>query len=291
MNQRVGLIGLGRMGLPIAKTLMAAGFEVVATSRSLGSREAAKGAGVLIVDTPATVALHVEFVLISVFDTSAVEHVVRGEDGLLSTLSEGTVIVDLGTTGLDATLVLAEQVTRRAAMFVDAPVSGGTRGASEGRLTIMAGGTQAAIEKAGEVLKSLGKLNHMGPVGAGQSTKAVNQLVLGQTLVAVAEGMTLARRLNLDPAAVREALLGGFAESRVLLEHGKRMVESNYTPGGSVAVFHKDLRLVRDLAEGIGLRLSGLLLAEYKYNQAMSRGMAGLDQSAVVELYKESLEA
>lgn len=287
MTQRVGLIGLGRMGVPIAKTLMTAGFEVIATSRSLESREVAKEAGVSIVDTPAAVASCVKFILVSVFDTSAVEHVVQGEDGVLSTLTEGTVVIDLGTTGLDATLVLAEQIAQREAMFVDAPVSGGTRGASEGRLTIMAGGTQAAIEKAGEVLKSLGRLNHMGPVGAGQSTKAVNQLVLGQTLVAVAEGMTLARCLGLDPAAVREALLGGFAESRVLLEHGKRMVESNYTPGGSIAVFHKDLRLVRDLSEGIGLHLSGLLLAENKYNQAILLGMANLDQSAVLELYKK----
>ncbi|MDR3435720.1 NAD(P)-dependent oxidoreductase [Telmatospirillum sp.] len=285
MNNRVGVIGLGRMGLPIARTLISAGFDVVATSRSASSREAAKADGLFIVDTPAAVAAETGIILISVFDTAAVEAVIRAQDGILSSLSKGSVVVDLGTTAVSATRALADELAERGSSLVDAPVSGGTRGAAQGSLTIMAGGSSAAIEKVRPVFECLGRLNHMGPVGAGQSTKAVNQLILGQTLIAVAEGITLARGLGLDPAAVREALLGGFAESRVLAEHGKRMVEENFTPGGSVAVFHKDLRLVEALAHETKLDLPGLRLAEKSYAHAMSNGLAGSDQSAVVQLY------
>lgn len=273
------------MGLALARTLAAKDFEVIATSRSAASRSAGRMDGITVVESPADVCEGASVILLSVFDTAAVQSVVCGDGGILTSLADGAVVVDLGTTAIAETLHLADKVRQRGGMFVDAPVSGGTRGAREGSLTIMAGGSVDAVEKASAVLRCLGRLNHMGAVGAGQSTKAVNQLILGQTLIAVAEGLILARRLGLDAAAVREALLGGFAESRVLAEHGRRMVTDNFTPGGSIAVFHKDMAMVRDLVERMGLPLTGLLHAEQRFAASMEAGLADLDQSAIVKLY------
>ena len=285
-SSTVGFVGLGRMGLTLAKTLRRTGFDVIATSRSSGSRGAAAVDGIRVVDQPVEVARGAEIILVSVFDTAALEAVVRGANGLLTDLRPGTMVVDLGTSGLSVTHALAKGIEARGGFYIDAPVSGGTRGAAEGRLTIMAGGTEEAIERARPVLEALGRLNHMGPIGAGQSTKAVNQTILGQTLVAVAEGMTLAKRLGLDPARVREALMGGFADSRVLAEHGRRMVEEDFTPGGSIAVFSKDLKLVRMLLYEIDLELPGMANADDQYAQAMHDGLSDLDQSAIVTLYE-----
>ena len=285
-SSAVGLVGLGRMGLPLAKTLRRTGFDVIATSRSSGSRGIAAAEGIRVVDQPAEVAQGADIILISVFDTAALEAVVCGPGGLLTGLDRGTMVVDLGTSGLSTTYALAKEIEARGGSYIDAPVSGGTRGAAEGRLTIMAGGSEEAIEVARPILEALGRLNHMGPIGAGQSTKAVNQTILGQTLVAVAEGMTLAKRLGLDPAQVREALMGGFADSRVLAEHGRRMVEGDFMPGGSIAVFSKDLKLVRNLLCEVHLELPGMVNAEERYAQAIQAGLSDLDQSAILTLYE-----
>jgi 2-hydroxy-3-oxopropionate reductase len=216
----VGVIGIGRMGLPIVKTLKRAGFDVVATSRSQASRASAAAEDIKVVDTPCGVAEKATLILISVFDTAALEEVIQGEDGLIDSLQAGSIVIDLGTSAISETLKLATLIEDAGAFYIDAPVSGGTRGAAEGKLTIMAGGEHSAIDAARPVFEALGRLNHMGRNGAGQNTKAINQLVLGQNLIAVAEGMTLAKQLGLDPRQVREALIGGFAESRVLIEHG-----------------------------------------------------------------------
>lgn len=284
----IGVIGMGRMGLPIAQTLERAGFTVVATSRSQVSRANAEAQGIRVLDTPREVARHATLILTSVFDTDALRDVVAGDDGIIASLQPGSIVVDIGTSGIVETRELAATVQAAGGSYIDAPVSGGTRGASEGKLTIMAGGTETAVDAARAVFDALGRLNHMGSIGAGQSTKAINQLVLGQNLIAVAEGMALAKRLDLDPGQVREALMGGFAESRVLLEHGRRMVEEDFTPGGSIAVFSKDLRLVNSLLDQLDLKLSGLSNAHDQYERARRLGLSDKDQSAIVTILGKS---
>lgn len=278
----VGVIGMGRMGLPIAQTLKRTGFDVLATSRSQASRVLAAAEGITVLDTPREIAENAKLIFISVFDTAALKEVIQGEDGLISELQVDSVVADLGTSDISETRKLAALIEEAGAFYIDAPVSGGTRGAAEGKLTIMAGGQPSAIDLARPVFEALGRLNHMGPNGAGQSTKAINQLVLGQNLIAVAEGMALAQQLGLDPRQVREALIGGFAESRVLVEHGRRMVEEDFTPGGSIAVFSKDLRLVRSLLRQLNLEFSGLSNAHDQYEHAMQAGLADRDQSAII---------
>lgn len=281
----VGLVGLGHMGMPVASTLARAGFEVVATSRSADARAAIEAQGMVTVASPAALAAEARIILVCVFDTAALEHVVRGDNGLLAGLAPGTVVIDLGTSAVDATIALAAAVESAGGDYIDAPVSGGTRGAAAGELTVFAGAKPEVLEHARPVLEALGRVNPMGGVGSGQSTKAINQLILAQTLVAVAEGLSLAQRLDLDPARVRDALAGGFADSRALREHGRRMVEQDFEPGGSVAVFLKDLRLVRELVERRDIDMPGLATAYERYERAAKDGYAGLDQAAVFKLY------
>ncbi|MTJ81924.1 MAG: NAD(P)-dependent oxidoreductase [Telmatospirillum sp.] len=284
MTTAVGVIGLGRMGLPIATTLKTAGFDVWGTSRSTEARLKAAGTGLSILDTPAEVSGMASYILISVRDTAAVLSVVRGDAGVLSTLRTGCVVVDLGNTELVATLALARDVGRYGAFLVDAPVSGGPGEAAAGTLSMMAGGAADAVGQVAPVLNCLGRLNHVGDVGAGQSAMAVHQLILGQALVALAEGVVLARSLHLDPSAVLEAVVGGISSSHILERLGKRMTQERFSSDGSLAAMNRDLGRILELARDAGLPLPGLRLASALYGRAVSLGMSGLDKSAIIRL-------
>ncbi len=287
MTVTVAVIGLGRMGLPIAERLYRNGINVIATSRSAETRENARKAGFAVVDAIPQAVAAASTVLVSVFDTAALTATLTGTEGIFASARKGTVIVDLGTSDVDETKQLAAEAEKQGYFYVDAPVSGGTRGAEGGTLTIMAGGRPEAIAQAQPILDILGRTNHMGQSGSGQITKLVNQLILGETLVAVAEGLNLAIALGLEPGRVREALLGGFAESRVLREHGQRMVDQNFEPGGSVAVFSKDLGLVEKASAQLPVSFPGFDVAQSVYRRAVETGLSNRDQSIIFECYKD----
>lgn len=287
MTVTVAVIGLGRMGLPIAERLYRNGINVIATSRSAETRENARKAGFAVVDAIPQAVAAASTLLVSVFDTAALTATLTGTEGIFASARKGTVIVDLGTSDVDETKQLAAEAEKQGYFYVDAPVSGGTRGAEGGTLTIMAGGRPEAIAQAQPILDILGRTNHMGQSGSGQSTKLVNQLILGETLVAVAEGLNLAIALGLEPGRVREALLGGFAESRVLREHGQRMVDQNFEPGGSVAVFSKDLGLVEKASAQLPVSFPGFDVARSVYRRAVETGLSNRDQSIIFECYKD----
>lgn len=255
---RVGFIGLGIMGRPMARNILRAGFPLVVQSRSPGPVEELAAAGARAAGDPAEVAATSDVAIVMVPDTADVEAVLDGPRGLLAGAHPGLIVVDMGTHDPSAMAALAERCAEVGADLLDAPVSGGEVGAREATLSIMVGGFESALERARPVLAAMGsRIVHIGGTGAGMVAKACNQLVVGSTIEAVAEALTLARAVGVDAARVRDALLGGFAASRVLEVHGLRMLERDFTPGGRVAIHEKDARIILETARRAGVDLPG----------------------------------
>jgi len=285
---KIGFIGLGLMGKPMARNLHAAGADVSLTSRSSGPAEELAGEGMTALATPREVTKASDLVIIMVTDTSAVDKVLHGPDGVIAGLAPDKTIIDMSTTKVRETREWADEVKAAGAFYIDAPVSGGTVGAEAGNLTIMIGGASDALATAMPVFEVLGQnITHIGDVGAGQVTKTANQAIVGMTLAAVAEGLTLAARAGVDPAKVRTALLGGFAESRVLDLHGGRMVEREFTPGGRASVHHKDILQALELADQIGLDLLSTRTNLELWQKMMDRGWQDLDQAGIIRAVEE----
>lgn len=289
---KVGFVGLGLMGRPMARALADAGAALVAHNRSPGPVEelvrerSARGAGVGIGGSPAGVARATDVVVLMLTDTPAVDAVTRGPDGLLEVVGPDHLIIDMGTTAVADTRRLAALVAERGAEWVDAPVSGGTTAAAAASLTIMAGGSERAFARAMPLFRAMGRrITHVGAAGAGQVAKAANQVIVGLTIGAVAEALALARAAGVDPARVRDAIRGGFAESRVLELHGERMTTGNFAPGGRVATQLKDLRQALELAEASGLSLPAVALCAALYAELAAAGDGALDHAALYRLY------
>ena len=281
----VGFIGLGLMGRPMSLNLMKAGARLVVHSRSRGPVDEMAAKGMTPADTPAAVARQAETVIVMASDTSAVEAIVAGENGLLGAAGPPTMVIDMGTTAVMASRRLAEAFAEAGAAYVDAPVSGGTVGAETGTLTIMAGGADAAVELAMPLFQVLGqRITHVGGPGTGQVAKAANQVIVGLTIGAVAEALTLARRAGVDPEKVREALQGGFADSRILELHGARMTSRDFRLGGKSATQRKDMALALELAVELGLELPATALNLDLYDRLIDAGFGDLDHSALVRI-------
>jgi 2-hydroxy-3-oxopropionate reductase len=249
MSERIGFIGLGVMGKPMARNLLARGFQLVVHSRSRGPVDELAAAGAQTASSPADVARQAKVVLTMVPDSPDVVAVLEGQDGVFSALQPGTLIIDHSTIAPSVARRLAERASSLGAAMLDAPVSGGEIGAINASLSIMVGGDEAAFARARPILEAMGNAERIiliGPSGAGQLCKVCNQMVIGGTLAAVSEAFALARKTGVDPAKVRAALLGGFASSRVLEAHGERILQSNYKPGFRTRLFAKDLRIAAD---------------------------------------------
>jgi 2-hydroxy-3-oxopropionate reductase len=249
MTDPVGFIGLGVMGRPMARNLLARGFSLVVHSRSQGPVEELVAAGAARAASPAAVAQQATCIITMLPDGPDVEHVLASSNGVFSSVQPDSVIVDMSTIAPRTAQRLAQAAGSLGASMLDAPVSGGEIGAIDGTLSIMVGGDPVALERVRPVLEAMGnpeRIVHIGASGAGQICKACNQLVIGGTLVAVGEAFALARKAGVDPARVRAALLGGFAASRVLEVHGERILENNFTPGFPARLYRKDLRIVLD---------------------------------------------
>ena len=282
----IGVIGLGLMGLPMARQLLAAGFRVKVWNRSMQKVELLVKEGAEKADSVAALAATVDVVILMLADTPVVEEIMRGKDGVLEVLSPDTLVIDMGTTAVVNTRALASDVIAQGGSYLDAPVSGGVIGAQAGNLSVMAGGSLGVFKAALPIFEALGKkITYVGESGSGQIAKAANQVIVGLTIGAVAEGLALAAAAGADPAKVREALDGGFASSRILEVHGQRMVEQAYPAGGRCSTQRKDMQQALDLADLIGLQLPTTKLCRDQYDKLIADGDADLDHSALYKLY------
>ena len=280
----IGFIGLGLMGKPMARNLMQAGAKLVITNRSQGVIEELAREGMTPAASPRAAAEASDAVICMLSDTPALEQVLMGEDGVFNAASQqGKLVVDMGTSKLLVTRMLAAKAQELGADYVDAPVSGGTLGAEAGNLTIMAGGADDAFARALPILQVLGgKITHVGPTGAGQVAKAANQVIVGLNIGAVAEALSLAQAAGVDPGKVREALGGGFADSRILEVHGLRMVEGKFTPGARCPIQRKDMDQAMELAEHLGIELPATALSRDLYDRVIAAGDGDLDHAGLI---------
>ncbi|MBT8333542.1 MAG: NAD(P)-dependent oxidoreductase, partial [Deltaproteobacteria bacterium] len=260
-GKTIGLIGLGLMGRPMSINLLKAGARLIVTNRSPEPRLEIAKQGATAFETPAEVAGKADIIICIVSDTSAVESTLFADNGVLQSLRAQTLFIDMGTTSMKATKTFAQAVSERGGYYVDAPVSGGTIGAEQGNLTIMAGGSDKAFTMALPILQVLGdRITHVGSTGAGQVAKAANQVIVGLNIGAVAEALALAKAAGVDPGKVREALKGGFADSRILEVHGQRMVLGTFEPGAKSTIQRKDMHQALELAASLEIDMPATAL-------------------------------
>ena len=280
--QRVAFLGLGTMGAAMAANLARAGFPVVAWNRTPGRAPELQELGVSMASTPAEAASSAEIVVVCVSDTPDVEAVLFGPDGVVEGAASGTLIVDCSTIAPSGSWDFAARLRERGLRMVDAPVSGGSEGAKNATLTIFVGGDERDVEHARPVLNALGRtITHVGPIGAGQAVKAVNQVILAGTYLGVAEGIVLAIKAGLDVEQVAEALGGGAAQSWVLANRAGRMIDNDYPLGFKVALHRKDLGIALDLAGQLGAALPVSALAAQLETGLVAAGHGDDDMSAL----------
>jgi len=288
MAERIGFIGLGIMGKPMARNLLTAGLDLVVHSRSPGPVDELVAEGATRASSPREVASSTDAVITMLPDTPDVELVLFGEGGAGEAIRAGSLVIDMSTIRPSAARDAAERLAERGAAMLDAPVSGGERGAIDGTLSIMVGGTDDVFRRARPLLHILGdRVTHVGSAGAGQVAKACNQLIVGATIQAVAEALVLAAKAGVDPATVREALLGGFAGSKILELHGQRMLDGEFTPGFRSALHLKDARIVLDTAGTIGAPVPSFAVAAQAFERSVEEGLGDLDHAALVTLLED----
>lgn len=284
----IGFIGLGIMGRPMALNLLKAGFSVTVWARRAASMQPLIDAGAKAAANPAAMAAQVDVAISMVADAPDVEAVLLGGQGLAAGQKTGLLAVDMSTIAPAAARSIGARLEAAGLAFVDAPVSGGEVGAIAGSLSIMAGGSDAAFALAQPVLAAMGKnVVHVGPVGAGQVAKACNQIVTGMGVLAVAEAMAFAQKAGADPTRVREALMGGFAASRILENHGQRMLDRQFKPGFKAWMHQKDLNIVMQSAHELGLMLPGAAITAQMFNAMVGSGRGEEDSIAVLKLLEQ----
>lgn len=282
MTEQIGFIGLGIMGRPMALNLARAGYRLHVHARRAESMRPLIEAGATACASPAELARQSDVIFTMVSDTPDVESVVLGEQGVLAGARAGSVLVDMSTISPAATRQLAERLAERGVEMLDAPVSGGEAGAIEGVLSIMVGGARSTFERVLPLFEVMGRnIVHVGGHGAGQVCKSCNQILVGTTIAGVAEALLFARASGVDPGRVREALLGGFAASRVLEVHGQRMIDQAFAPGFKARLHGKDMRIVTEAARELGLALPVAALVEQYLNALVGQGDGELDSSAI----------
>jgi 3-hydroxyisobutyrate dehydrogenase len=281
-DRRIGFLGLGTMGAAMAANLARSGFEVTAWNRTAGRARDLDGIGIRRAPSPADAAAASDAVVVCVSDTPDVEAVLFAADGVAVGARPGTLVIDCSTIAPAATRVFAERLATSGVHLVDAPVSGGSEGAQKATLTIFVGGDPEDAERARPILAALGKtITHVGPIGAGQAVKAVNQVILAGTYLGVAEGIVLAMKAGLDVEQVVGALGGGAAQSWVLANRSGRMLANDYPLGFKVALHRKDLGIALDLAREVGATLPVSALCADLESELIADGHAADDMSAV----------
>jgi 2-hydroxy-3-oxopropionate reductase len=282
---RVGFVGLGIMGRPMALNLLKAGHELTVWARRKESMAPLVEAGAKAAESPAAVAAVADVVFSMVADAPDVREVLLGNQGVVQSKRPGLIAVDMSTIPPAAAKSIGADLAAQGVTFLDAPVSGGEVGAIAGTLSIMVGGDQAAFEKVTPLFACMGKnVVHIGVSGAGQVAKAANQILTGVGVLAVAEAMAFAKKNDTDPAKVREALLGGFAGSKILENHGQRMIDRNFKPGFKSWMHEKDMNIVMQTAHDLGLYLPASAATAQMYKAMVGSGLGEEDSIAVLKL-------
>jgi len=285
MPEQVGFIGLGVMGRPMAKHILTKGYPLTVYGRSRGPVDELVAAGAHAASSPAAVARVSSIVITMLPDTPDVEYVLTGPEGVLDGMARGTIVIDMSSISPVATRRLAGGVELKGGLMLDAPVSGGEIGAINATLSIMVGGDAGAFERARPVLACMGhadRIVHIGEApGSGQICKVCNQIAIGGALAGVSEALALARKAGVDAARVRQALLGGFASSRVLEVHGERLLTGNFTPGFRTRLYQKDLRIANETAAAHAVAVPTAAIVTQLVNALVAAGGADLDYSAI----------
>ncbi|HHY50953.1 MAG TPA: 2-hydroxy-3-oxopropionate reductase [Alphaproteobacteria bacterium] len=278
----IGFIGLGVMGRPMAAHLIDAGHRLMLNRVKPASQFLVDKGGTAAGSARAAAA-ESDVVILMLPDTPDVETVLFGEDGVAEGLRPGTLVIDMSSISPVATKAFAARIKALGGDYLDAPVSGGEVGAKNAALTIMAGGTPEAFERARPLFERLGKnITRVGGVGDGQTAKVANQIIVGLTIEAVAEALLFAKRAGADPARVREALMGGFAQSRILELHGERMVKRTFDPGFRIRLHRKDLSLAIEAARALDIALPNAAATQQLMNAAIAMGDGEKDHSALL---------
>lgn len=281
-NMKIGFIGTGVMGTPMAGHLLAGGHELTAYDIAAVPAELTE-AGAVTAASSKAVAEQSDVVIIMVPDTPHVEAVLFGENGVTEGLSEGMTVIDMSSISPVDTKVFAERIIELGCEYVDAPVSGGEVGAKAASLTIMCGGTEKGFATAKPLFELMGKnITLVGGNGDGQTCKVANQIIVALTIEAVGEALLFASKAGADPAKVREALMGGFASSKILEIHGERMIKRTFDPGFRIELHQKDLNLALSNARAIGLSLPSTAIAQELFNVCAVHGGSAWDHSALV---------
>ena len=280
---KVGFIGLGIMGTPMAEKLIAGGHQLYANTLS-EVPASLLDQGAIPCATPKQVVDQAEIIFIMVPDTPQVEEVLFGPNGCAEGQLKGKVLVDMSSIEPLETKAFAQRVNTLGASYLDAPVSGGEVGAQQGTLTIMVGGDEATFERVKPLLMLMGKnITLVGGNGDGQTCKVANQIIVALTIEAVSEALVFAAKAGADPARVREALMGGFAASRILEVHGERMIKRTFAPGFRISLHQKDLNLALQGAKALSLSLPNTATCQELFNLCAANGAKDLDHSALVQ--------
>ena len=279
---KIGFIGLGIMGAPMALHLVNAGHALFYVQRSKVNADIAASAATPLA-TAKEVAQQSDAVILMLPDTPDVQAVLFGENGVAEGLAKGKLVIDMSSISPIETKAFAAKIEALGCDYVDAPVSGGEVGAKAASLTIMVGGSEAAFARAQPLLEKMGKnITHVGAAGAGQTTKVANQIIVALNIEAVGEALLFASKAGADPARVRQALMGGFAASRILEVHGERMIKRTFDPGFRIGLHQKDLNLALQNARKMGLSLPNTATAQELFNSCAANGDGQKDHSALV---------
>ncbi len=284
----VGFIGLGIMGKPMARNLLKAGYPLVVNNRSRGAVKELSEEGAQAAADSKEVAERSEIIITMLPDSQDVELVYAGEQGIFSAVKSGTLLIDMSSILPAVARKLATEAEQHGCDMLDAPVSGGEAGAIAASLSIMIGGKAVAVERAMPLFQALGRnIVHVGAAGAGQLTKAANQMVVGTTIAIVSEALVLAAKAGVDPTKVRQALLGGFAQSKILEAHGQKMLDRNFKPGFRIRLHEKDMKiaLATGSAYGVPLMVTGVVGQMMTAMKGMGNG--DLDHSGLVKFVEE----
>jgi len=286
--ERLGFIGLGIMGKPMALNLLKAGYPLIVLSRAPGPQNELVAAGATAGKSPQDVAGQSDVVITMLPDSPDVEQVVLGRDGVLEGLQSGGLVIDMSTVLPSLARHIADVAQQKGCAALDAPVSGGQVGAENGTLSIMVGGPAPTFERAKPIFQKMGQnIVYIGEAGAGQVTKAANQIVCAATIATVSEAMVFAAKAGVDPAKVREALLGGFAQSRILDLYGNRILQRNFQPGFKMKLHRKDMAIVLNTARELGVALPVSAIVTELMNAVIAGNGGELDNSALVTVFEK----
>lgn len=277
---RIAFLGIGLMGSPMTRNLLDAGFAMTLWNRTTSKCAPFKDRAT-IAESPEQAVQDADVVITMLENSDVVEQVLVNQ-GAIAALKDGALLIDMSSIQPSVARRHAELAAEYGAGYVDAPVSGGTVGAAEARLSIMAGGSEVDVDRARPVFEALGKCTRIGPVGSGQLAKLANQAIVGITIGAVSEALLLAAKGGADPAAVREALMGGFAGSRILELHGQRMIDRDFAPGAPARIQLKDLRMILDEARAEGLTLPLSQQVHNEYLSLIANGHSDVDHSGLL---------